>query len=83
MDLHSLPKWVIVSIVTIVSRWDDMEASKRDFKRFPLRLEKVFSDEIDRCVFHSKALSKHQYILDAIKEKVARDTESQRRVSNE
>jgi hypothetical protein len=47
--------------------------SKPIIKRFPLRLKSDFSEEIDSCVFYSNAPSKHQYIIEAIREKVERD----------
>lgn len=50
-----------------------MTDEKKQIKRFPLRLEEEFSTEIDNCVFYTKYSSKHQYIIDAIKEKIERD----------
>lgn len=47
-------------------------------KTFPLRLKKDFSEEIDNVVFLTKAESKHQYIMNAIKEKMERDLEGLR-----
>mgnify|MGYP003812178593 FL=1 len=48
-------------------------AQNKNFKKFPIRLDRSFSEEVDKCVFYTKSPSKHQYILDAIKEKVERD----------
>lgn len=42
-------------------------------KVFPLRLSEGLSQKIDWFVFHTKASSKHQYIIDAINEKMQRD----------
>ncbi|TVX85961.1 hypothetical protein [Paenibacillus agilis] len=49
---------------------------KKDVKIFPLRLEPTFSKEVDTLVFYTDADSKHQYILDAIIEKMERDRKS-------
>ncbi|MCY9545273.1 hypothetical protein M5X02_32105, partial [Paenibacillus alvei] len=51
---------------------------KKDIKTFPLRLEYNFSKEIDALVFYTDSPSKHQYILDAINEKMSRDRNSQK-----
>jgi hypothetical protein len=50
---------------------------------FPLRLDKKFSEQIDNLVFFTKAPSKHQYILDAIAEKMERDKIQLEGLSNE
>lgn len=44
-----------------------------DLKRFPMKFDPSYSNEIDFYVFHTKASSKHQYILEAIQEKIERD----------
>lgn len=54
--------------------------NKQDIKTFPLRLKEDFSIEIDTCVYQLKtiskiSISKHQYILDAVREKMDRDKE--------
>ncbi|MGG4105119.1 hypothetical protein AAXB25_14480 [Paenibacillus lautus] len=50
-------------------------------KRFPVRLKDSFSEEIDWVIFHmnsasKNSTSKHQYILDAISEKMERDKDA-------
>lgn len=45
----------------------------KDKITFPLRLVNESSEEIDWYVFHTGSKSKHQYILDAIAEKIAKD----------
>lgn len=55
----------------------------RQVKKFPLRLEISFSKEIDSYVFYTESPSKHQYIIDAIKEKIARDKIKYPLASNE
>ncbi|WP_179089098.1 hypothetical protein [Paenibacillus odorifer] len=50
-----------------------MVKEKKDIKTFPLTLEIPFSKEIDAYVFYTNADTKHQYIVDAIKEKIERD----------
>jgi hypothetical protein len=52
---------------------DEVISEKQTVKRFPVKLESTFSQAIDDCVFYTKSPSKHQYILDAIREKVDRD----------
>lgn len=50
-------------------------SKKKDVKTFPLRLENSFSTTIDKAVFFTDADSKHQYILDAVREKIKRDND--------
>lgn len=52
-------------------------------KTFPLRLEVAFSDDIDKVVFHTKSPSKHEYIMEAIRDKVKKDFERLNLVANE
>jgi Leu/Phe-tRNA-protein transferase len=75
----------IDTMVTIVNglRCDFEVAKKKDFKNFPIRLNLAFSNDIDNCVFYTKSASKHQYILDAIREKVDRDKEKFKDASNQ
>jgi hypothetical protein len=55
-----------------------MEVNKNSVKVFPLKLDEEFSKMIDIAVFmvnqtSGKKISKHQYCLDAIYERVRRD----------
>lgn len=56
--------------------------SKKDVKTFPLRLDSNFSNVIDKAVFFTKTSSKHQYVLDAIKEKIERDNNAYPQILN-
>lgn len=47
-------------------------------KTFPLRIDEELNDVIDTTVFLTKAKSKHQYIINAVKEKLYRDMEGLR-----
>jgi hypothetical protein len=42
---------------------------------FPLRLNADLNEEIDTAVFFTKAKSKHEYVINAVKEKLQRDME--------
>lgn len=48
---------------------------EKKIKTFPLKLEDRFNEIIDKSVFFTKAPTKHQYIIEAIREKVERDNE--------
>lgn len=45
----------------------------KEYKTFPLKLPNSFNDKIDKAVFFSETPTKHQFILDAIKEKLEND----------
>lgn len=45
----------------------------KNTKTFPMRFNIKYSAVIDRAVFYTKAGSKHEYILEAINEKIERD----------
>jgi hypothetical protein len=62
-------------IFTYLKEVIKMTEVKKNIKRFPLKLEVNFSEEVDSCVFYSKSPSKHQYIIDALREQVKRDGE--------
>lgn len=47
---------------------------RRKIKTFPLKLELGFNKKIDLAVLNSDNISKHQYILDAINEKIQRES---------
>lgn len=53
---------------------DDTPVEKnKGYKRFPLRLSEDFSNRIDKFVYHTPARSKHQYIIQAVIEKMESD----------
>lgn len=50
-----------------------MSDEKKTKTVFPLRLEEDLNKSINKAVFLSEAKSKHQYIIDAVVEKMQRD----------
>lgn len=50
---------------------------------FPLKLEESLSRKIDNAVYVTNAYSKHQYILDAINDKLVKDIENRSKISEE
>jgi hypothetical protein len=50
-------------------------SESKKIKTFPLRLEESFNDKIDEIVFLTKAKSKQQYILNAVRNQIQKDRE--------
>jgi hypothetical protein len=52
-----------------------INSESKKIKTFPLRLEEAFNDNIDEIVYLTKAKSKQQYILNAVKNQIEKDRE--------
>jgi hypothetical protein len=50
-------------------------SESKKIKTFQLRLEESFNDNIDEIVFLTKAKSKQQYILNAVRNQIQKDRE--------
>lgn len=51
-----------------------MEKKKKLSKKFPIDLELSFNKKLDLAVLQSDVETKHQYIINAIKEKMERES---------
>lgn len=50
-----------------------MEIQAMKIKTFPLRMDEPFNEQVEKALAKSTIKSKHEYILRAVAEKVARE----------